>query len=216
MQDLVGTSERLKKKDADVLRTSLLESDCSQTLRVASVQHIIFEVICNQIWQPFFSEYLWKHNGTRAFLEDLHVRLADDGGQVQRNWKVSTLKMLGQLDATSDSLHLMDFLTEEVIGTVHPLLDDRQTQFLEPIPRRIASLPRQEEPDIGHAEQRTYPSQVVLRVHDADVGRRPGPGVESPAELREVLDEEDRRRNEQVAGAPQDDPKRLVGGGRSC
>jgi hypothetical protein len=91
---------------------------------VASIQHIIFEVICSQIWQPFFSEYLWNHNGTRSILERLHGRLAADGDQVQRNWKVSTLKMLGQLDTTSDTLHLMEFLTDEVIGIVRPLLDE--------------------------------------------------------------------------------------------
>jgi hypothetical protein len=130
LQDLAGTSERLKKKAADILRTSLLESGCSQIVRLASVQHIIFDVICNQIWQPFFSEYLWKHNGTRSILENLYVRLAADGDQVQRNWKVSTLRMLDQLDATSDSLQLMEVLTEEVIEIVRPLLDERQaTQF---------------------------------------------------------------------------------------
>jgi hypothetical protein len=130
LQDLAGTSERLKKKPADILRISLFESDCSQILRLAGVQHIIFDVICNQIWQPFFSEYLWKHNGTRSILEDLHVRLAADGHQVQRNWKVSTLKMLDQLDATADSLQLMEVLTEEVIETLRPLLDERLvTQF---------------------------------------------------------------------------------------
>jgi hypothetical protein len=130
LQDLVGTSERLKKKAAETLRTSLLESDCSQILRLASVQHIIFDVICNQIWQPFFSEYLWKHNGTRSIFQDLYLRLAADGDQVQRNWKVSTLKKLDQLDATSDSSQLMEVLTEEVIETVRPLLDERQaTQF---------------------------------------------------------------------------------------
>jgi hypothetical protein len=128
LQDLAGTSERLKKKAADVLRTSLLESDCSQILRLASVQHIIFDVICNQIWQPFFSEYLWKHNGARSILESLYVRLAADGDQVQRNWKVSTLKMLDQLDATSDSLQLMEVLTEEVIEPVRPLLDEHQVE----------------------------------------------------------------------------------------
>jgi hypothetical protein len=124
LQDPISTSKRLKKKAIDTLRTSLLESDCSQTVRLASIQHIIFDAICNKIWQPFFSEYLWKRNSTRSVLEDLHVRLASDGDQVQRYWKVSTLKMLDQLDATSDSSQLMDTLAEEVVETVRPLLDE--------------------------------------------------------------------------------------------
>lgn len=129
MQDPISTSKRLKKKAIDTLRTSLLESDCSQIVRLASVQHTIFDAICNKIWQPFFSEYLWKHNGTRSVFEDLHVRLAGDD-QVQRYWRVSTLKMLGQLDATSDSSQLMDTLTQEVTEIVRPLLDEpRIDQF---------------------------------------------------------------------------------------
>jgi hypothetical protein len=93
---------------------------------MANVQHIIFDIICDRIWQPFFSEYLLKHDGARSALKDVYVRLAADGNQVQRDWKVSTLRMLDQLDGTSDSLHLVESLAAEVMDILRPLLDDRQ------------------------------------------------------------------------------------------
>jgi hypothetical protein len=195
LQDLVGTSDRLKKKAAEILRTSLLESDCSQILRLASVQHIIFDVICNKIWQPFFSEYLWKHNGTRSVLDALYGRLAADGDQVQRYWKVSTLKTLDQLDATSDSLQLMEVLAEEVIETVRPLLDERQvTQFQTELRQLFTKavqlgkkaerdrLPIQisREPSSSDAKGWQEYSQDLYEASDSD---RPSPPMESQAPL---------------------------------
>jgi hypothetical protein len=61
----------------------------SQVLRLANVEHIIFDVICDNLWQPFLSEYLWECLGARRVVVDIYSRLAADGNQVQRNWKVS-------------------------------------------------------------------------------------------------------------------------------
>jgi hypothetical protein len=126
LQNPTATSDRLGKKSATFLRTPILESECSQVLRLANVKHIIFDVICDNLWQPFLSEYLWECLGARRVVTDIYSRLAADGNQVQRNWKVSILRMLDQLDETLDSSPLLDFLTGEVLEKLRPLLDDRQ------------------------------------------------------------------------------------------
>lgn len=71
-----------------------------------------------------------KYDRARLALQDIYVRLAADGDQVQRKWKVSALRMLNQFDGTSDSLHLVESLTAEAIDILRPLLDDRQVNGL--------------------------------------------------------------------------------------
>jgi hypothetical protein len=57
-QNLTVTSEKLVKKTKVFIQIPILDIPCSQVLRVACVKHIIFDAICDQLWQPFLSEYL--------------------------------------------------------------------------------------------------------------------------------------------------------------
>jgi hypothetical protein len=126
LQNPTVTSDRLAKKAAIFQRTPILESECSQVLRLASVEHIIFDAICDDLWQPFLSEYLLEIPKTRSVIADIYSHLAAEGDQVQRNWKVSTLRILDQLDVAPDSSPRLDFIVGGVIETLRPLLDDRQ------------------------------------------------------------------------------------------
>src|SRR5690349_5211792 len=103
LQDPVGTSTRLRRSSPKLFaKIPIADSPCSRVLRVANAQHIIFNVICSTFWQPFFSKYLWKHDGdrdrdrVRSVLAKIYSDLATHGEDVQQNWKVATLKVLDQ------------------------------------------------------------------------------------------------------------------------
>ena len=126
LQTPTATTDRLAKKAVIFQRTPILESDCSRVLRWANVEHVIFDAICDDLWQPFLSEHLLEMPKARSVIADIYSRLAAEGDQVQRNWKVSTLRILGQLDVALDSSPRLDFIAGGVIDTLRPLLDDRQ------------------------------------------------------------------------------------------
>jgi hypothetical protein len=131
LQDPVGTSTRLGRKTPSFAKVPIANSECSLVLRLANAQHVIFNVICCSLWQPFFSKYLWKHKRDRLALLEIYSHLAACGEDFQQNWKVSTLKILDQLDDAVDVGELVDNLIQEnVIACVQPLLDDnRADQF---------------------------------------------------------------------------------------
>lgn len=131
LQDPAGTSTRLTRKAQIFAKMPIAESDCSQVLRLANAQHVIFNVICGSFWQPFFSKYLLKHKWDRLAFAEIHSRLKAWGEDVQQNWKVSTLRMLDQLDDGVDVGEQVDaIISERVVAYLHPLLDDsRADQF---------------------------------------------------------------------------------------
>lgn len=131
LQDPVGTSTRLARKSPIFAKIPIADSGCSEVLRLASVQHVIFNIICGRLWHPFFSKHLWKHKGDRSALQEIYSRLEACGNNVQQNWKVSTLKSLDQLDDGLDTGEQVDELIAEwVVAHLQPLLDDsRAGQF---------------------------------------------------------------------------------------
>jgi hypothetical protein len=147
LQNPFATSERLGKKAPIFQRAPILESQCSQVLRLANVQHVIFDVICDDLWQPFLSEHLLGNPKAHSVIKHIYSRLAAEGDQVQRNWKVSTLRSLNQLDVASDFSSCLDLFVGGVIDTLRPLLDDRQVskcqgdlrqQFIEAIAEKLS------------------------------------------------------------------------------
>ena len=127
LQDPVRTSTQLGRKAPMFAKIPIADSECSQVLRLANAQHVIFNVICGSLWQPFFSKYLWKTKQDRSTLTKIYLHLAGRGEDVQQNWKVSTLKMLDQLDDGVDVGEQVDDLIEEkVIACLQSLLDDSQ------------------------------------------------------------------------------------------
>jgi hypothetical protein len=126
----VRTSERLVKKASGLVNFAnipITESECSRVLRLATVRHLIFNVICESLWNPFFSTYLWQHNRERSTLIEIYSRLAAYGENVQQNWKVSTLKVLDKLDEEVNVREMIDdLITENITGFLSPLLNDSQ------------------------------------------------------------------------------------------
>jgi hypothetical protein len=55
----------------------------------------------------------------------MHSNIAADGEQVQRYWKISTLKALDRLDASMENTPLVKRLVDTVVDTLRPLLDHR-------------------------------------------------------------------------------------------
>ena len=125
LQDPTGTSNALKLKSLVFQDTPILDSECSQILRVANVQHIIFDIICDNLWKPFFSVREWDCRGGRQIFEDIYSSLTAEGDRVQRYWKVSTLKAIAQLDAKVNHSPLVDILVDKAIDMLRPLLDTR-------------------------------------------------------------------------------------------
>jgi hypothetical protein len=122
------THDKLGKKTKVFSKIPILDTPYSQVLRVACVKHIIFDAICDRLWQPFYSEYLLdklKATGGTVMTE-IYTGLEIEGDQVQRHWKCSTLKVLDRLDDSSDPPFVLNLVVGEVIDTLRPLLDDRQ------------------------------------------------------------------------------------------
>jgi hypothetical protein len=127
-QNPTMTSNKLVKKTKVFVQIPILDIPCSRVLRVACVKHIIFNAICDRLWQPFLSEYLLDKSKAmaRTVMTEIYTGLKVEGVQVQRNWKVSTLKMLDRLDDSSDLPSSLNLIIGEVIETLRPLLEDRQ------------------------------------------------------------------------------------------
>jgi hypothetical protein len=128
LQDPVRTSAQLCRKAPNFAKIPIADSECSQVLRLANAQHVIFDVICGSLWQPFFSKHQWKCKQDRSTLTEIYSHLVACGEDVQQNWKVSTLKSLDQLDDAVDVREQIDdLIAEKVITCLQPLLDDSQT-----------------------------------------------------------------------------------------
>jgi hypothetical protein len=126
-QDPVATSKNLARRASNFAEVPISNSECSQVLRLANAQHVIFNVICGLLWQPFSSKHLLKSKWDRSALVKIHARLAAHGEDVQQNWKVSTLKILAELDDDGvDVGEQVDaMISEKVVACLRPLLDDR-------------------------------------------------------------------------------------------
>ena len=127
------TSERLAKKpEARFSQVPIVVSECSRVLRLANVQHVIFNAIFGSVWKPFFSVYLRKQKRDDPTLPEIHERLLTYGHEVQRHWKVSTLKALDQLDVAIDVGDFTEELIDQkIVAPLQPLLDDnRVNQFM--------------------------------------------------------------------------------------
>jgi hypothetical protein len=127
-QNPTVTSDKLVKKTKIFIQIPILDIPCSQVLRVACVKHVIFNAICDRLWEPFLSEYLLDKPQAmaRTIMTEIYTSLKVEGDQVQRNWKVSTLKTLDRLDDSSDLLSCLNPVIGEVMETLHALLDDRK------------------------------------------------------------------------------------------
>ncbi len=102
---------------------------CSLDLRLATAQHVIFTVICDSVWQRFFSSSLWqwKPEKKSSHLTDIYSHLEADGKDFQQKWKISTLKGLARLDTSVDVKELFNILIDrKIIPPLKPLLDDGQ------------------------------------------------------------------------------------------
>jgi hypothetical protein len=98
---------------------------------LANVKHVIFNIICSSLWQPFFSKYLWKNKRDGPTLEEIYSHLTASGQDVQQNWKVSTLKTLDQLDDAVDVGEQVDnLITQNIIAYLQPLLEDSRVDQL--------------------------------------------------------------------------------------
>lgn len=126
MQNPLAIYAQLAKKTPLPFHIPVLESECSKMLRSASVRHIIFEVICKEWWRPFLSEYLLEKTPKHKVITDIYAQLEAEGDQVQRHWKISTLKSLKRLDDGVDFKANLEFHVGGIADFLRPLLDDRQ------------------------------------------------------------------------------------------
>ena len=130
LQNPVRTYERLVKKGSSLVSFAnipITESECSRVHRLATVEHLIFNVICESLWNPFFSTYLWQHKRERSTLTEIYSNLAAYGENFQQNWKVATLKVLANLDEGVNAREMInDLIAENIIGFLSPLLNDSQ------------------------------------------------------------------------------------------
>jgi hypothetical protein len=125
LQDPVATSKSLTRRAPSFAKVPISKSECSDVLRLANAQHVIFNVICGSLWQPFSSKHLLKSKWDRSAFVEIHARLAAHGEDVQQNWKASTLKILGELDDGVDVGEQVDaMISNKVVGCLQPLLDD--------------------------------------------------------------------------------------------
>lgn len=122
-QNPLDTRRTLKRKTPIFADVPIGDSDCSEILRLAIVQHIIFSVICDSIWQRFFSQYLFKHKRDRLSLEEISSRLGKEDEDIQHRWDTSTFKALDRLDADVDIGTQLDDLTALVTDSLLPLLE---------------------------------------------------------------------------------------------
>lgn len=124
-QNPLGAHRTLKRKLPIFTNVPIGDSYCSEILRLAIVQHIIFSVICDSIWQRFFSQYLLKHKHTRErhSLVEISSLLGEDGEDIQHRWDTSTFKALDKLDADVDVGTQLDDLTAMVADPLLPLLE---------------------------------------------------------------------------------------------
>jgi hypothetical protein len=91
--------------------------------------------------------------------------MAADGDQVQRYWKVSTLKVLDRLDVTANQSSLLKTLVETVIDTLRLLLDDRQITQCQDDLRKLFTRCI----DIGKTAERDHTPILISRIPVADV-----------------------------------------------
>ncbi|KIW63992.1 hypothetical protein PV04_08952 [Phialophora macrospora] len=168
-EDPVGTWLSLIRRSSNFENVPIADSPCSRYLRLAISQHIIFDAIHNSVWQPFFSQYLWKHTKDRAttptVLREIYSRLGADGADFQHNWKVSTLKILGQLDEKTDVGRLLvDMIEAKVVSPLKPLLDDAQVDSfrndLKELFTDAIALGREAERDQSMVYVETVPSMM--------------------------------------------------------
>lgn len=108
-------------------RVPVADSECSRILRLASAQHLVFKTISDYLWQPFASLHLWKQKRETLTIQEIFASLDAHGEDIQHDWKVSTLKALGQLDDKVDVGELLDnIITKSAISGLHNLLDEEQ------------------------------------------------------------------------------------------
>ncbi|KAK5455259.1 hypothetical protein LTS15_005979 [Exophiala xenobiotica] len=126
--DPVQTSKQLaKSEDSRFSQVPIADSEYSRVLRLANVQHIIFRAIFGSVWKPFFSAYLRKQKRDTSTLPEIHQCLSTHGHEVQRHWKISTLKALDQLDAAEDVGDCTEeVIDQKIVAPLQPLLDNNK------------------------------------------------------------------------------------------
>jgi len=135
IEEPVSTSKKLGQIVPSV-QIPVANTEYSRVLRLACVQHHIFGTICQTIWRAFFSRYLEEQN--LSTLPRIHEDLRVYGDDVQRHWRVSTLKVLDQLDKQVDVGKFIDVLIDDkIVLAFRCLLDDNQVN---PFKRELKSV----------------------------------------------------------------------------
>ncbi|KAK5194501.1 hypothetical protein LTR92_005743 [Exophiala xenobiotica] len=126
--DPVKTSERLaKQEDSRFSQVPIADSEYSRVLRLANVQHVIVKAIFGSVWKPFFSVHLRKQKRDNSAFPEIHQCLSTHGDEVQRHWKISTLKALDQLDAAEDVGDCTEeMIDQKIVAPLEPLLDNNK------------------------------------------------------------------------------------------
>ncbi|KIW94630.1 uncharacterized protein Z519_04606 [Cladophialophora bantiana CBS 173.52] len=127
MDNPVGAYNQLRRKKSAFQVVPITESERARVLRLAFVQNIIFDAIRDAVWQPFFSRQYWKSRRDRNLLNEIYIRLAKDGEEIQTDWKVSTLRVLDRLDEKVDVGDKIGTAIDlDVIHKLEPLLSEKQ------------------------------------------------------------------------------------------
>jgi hypothetical protein len=105
---------------------------------------------------------------TSTALTEIYSRLGADGADFQHNWKVSTLKILDQLDDKEDVRDLIGSLVDaNVVVPLMPLLDDSQMDSfrgdLKELFTEAIALGREAERDQSMVYVETVPSMLKGR-----------------------------------------------------
>lgn len=88
------------------------------------MQHVIFSVVFDPLWQPFVSVYLGNLERDPALLSDIYSHFTVEEKDIQQKWKVATMKGLKKMEDKTVLSSWMDKLIDgRVFGVLEPLLD---------------------------------------------------------------------------------------------
>lgn len=126
-QDPVSTFDRSSKAMAGFsgfVQIPISGSEYSRVLRLAIVQHIIFNAICDPVWQRFYSVYVGNVKREQMLLPKIYARAQVQGEAVQQHWKVSTLRALDLLDESADvGMVIQELIDQRIVAALKYLLD---------------------------------------------------------------------------------------------
>ncbi|OQV09937.1 hypothetical protein CLAIMM_14009 [Cladophialophora immunda] len=174
----VDTSEKVSQSNQIFDQIPIADSECSAMLRRAAAEHIIIQFICDELWHPFFSEYLVSSHVSNSVLPTMYSDMTEAGSEFQHRWKVATLRTLDNLDEAhkvNGQHEIWRLVDKQIMGSLRHLLNDPQA-FLSDLSQILVQAI-----ELGKAAQRDQTNIAI--------GKIPYLGEQNSGEWIEWLDE---------------------------